>query len=292
MGYTQNMFNLMYVNPGYAGSTDMFCIQPLVRQQWMGITGAPASYVLNINAPVNFLEKQHGLGLSVINNKFAYNKDYGIKLSYAYRSKVSIGDGMIGLGVSFGMVNSTIEFSKLRESLANEANVSQDAPNNLLDLGLGVYYKTEKLYMGISGIHLLPAQYEMPQTPGGLKGAYFLKSNFYITAGYVYQLPNPMFEIVPSFFIQSIGSTTTLNLNTNLVYNNRIWGGLSFRDEGAISGLFGIELMPGIKFGVSYDYETSAISRVSNGSLEVNVLYSFKLKKEKIPQRYKSIRFL
>lgn len=294
MGYTQNMFNLMYVNPGYAGSTDMFCIQPLFRQQWLGLVkeGAPISGILNINAPFTLFEKSHGVGLSIIDNKYGYNNDIGIKLSYAYRSKVSIGDGMVGIGISLGMINSNDQFSKLAESMVNPEALT-DERSTMLDLGLGVYYKTDKLYMGISGIHLIPAEYTIPSKARTLNGGYFLEPQVIVTAGYIYQLPNPMVEIVPSFFIQSIGKSTVINFNTNIVYNNRIWGGVSFRDEGAVSGLFGIELMPGIKFGVSYDYETSNnLAKVNDGSVEVTVLYSFKLKKEKVPQRYKSIRFL
>lgn len=296
MGYSHNMFNQMTVNPGYAGSMDMFCFHLLQRNQWMGIvnSGAPMSTVFSVNTPFTLFEKSHGAGLTFIRNTVAFNTDQSIKLSYAYRSKVKFGDGMVGLGISFGLINSKIDFSKISSSLdaGNDqtlSGLSNSKPNNLLDLGLGIYYKTEKLYMGISGTHLLPTDYNFS---GQGNIAYYMVPHFYVTAGYNYQLSNPMLELVPSFYIQSIGTTTTINFNTNLVYNNRIWGGLSYRAGAALSGLFGIELLPGVRFGVAYDYETSDISKVSSGSLEVTVLYCFKLKKEKMPQRYKSIRFL
>jgi type IX secretion system PorP/SprF family membrane protein len=176
---------------------------------------------------------------------------------------------------------------------------TENAKKGTFDLGAGVFYNTEKLYMGISATHIFTGNlnFKSSKTSGSTSTAtdlatYYYVPHIYITAGYAYQLGNPMLELVPSFFIESVGSITTINLNTNLVYNNRLWGGLSYRAGSVFTGLFGLELAEGIRFGVAYDYETSDIGKVSSGSLEVIVIYSFKLKKEKLPQRYKSIRFL
>ena len=300
MGYSQNMFNQMTVNPGYAGSMDMICINALQRNQWLGLptSGLPMSTVFSANAPFTLFERSHGVGLTLINNKFAYNNDLNMKLSYAYRSKMKFGDGKIGIGVSLGFINSKIDFSNIKTTLGSVTAVGDnDIPTNsppsklVFDLGTGIYYNTEKLYMGISATHLINPKFNFTGSTTNFNGYYYVP-HYYITAGYTYQLANPMLEIVPSFFIQTIGATTTINFNTNIIYNNRVWGGISYRAGAAFTGLFGLELAEGVRFGVAYDYETSDISKLSNGSLEVAVIYCFKLKKEKLPQRYKSIRFL
>jgi len=306
MGYSQNMFNQMTVNPGYAGSTDMICINALRRDQWLGIltSGRPTSMAFSVNSPFTLFERSHGIGLTVINNTVAYNRDLGLKLSYAYRSKMKFGDGKIGLGISLGYINSSIDFSKILPSLGgfgggDPSLPTEKTPKGTFDLGAGIYYNTEKLYMGISATHIFTGNlnFTKSKTSGTASSAsdlntYYYVPHIYITAGYAYQLGNPLLELVPSFFLQTVGSVTTVNFNTNLVYNNRLWGGLSYRAGSAFTGLFGFELAEGIRFGVAYDYETTDIGKVSNGSLEVTVIYSFKLKKEKLPQRYKSIRFL
>jgi type IX secretion system PorP/SprF family membrane protein len=309
MGYSQNMFNQMTVNPGYAGSTDMICINALQRLQWLNVvaSGAPKSTVFSVNTPFTLFERSHGVGLTIINNTVAYNRDLGLKLSYAYRSKMKFGDGKIGLGISLGYINSSVDFSKISNSLggfgaqSDLALPTEKKPKGTYDLGAGIYYNTEKLYLGISATHIYTGNLNFGNSSASSTttsssaanlATYYYVPHIYITAGYSYQLGNPMPELVPSFFIQSVGSVTTVNFNTNLVYNNRLWGGVSYRAGSAFTGLFGLELAEGIRFGVAYDYETTDIGKVSNGSLEVTVIYCFKLKKEKLPQKYKSIRFL
>jgi type IX secretion system PorP/SprF family membrane protein len=296
MGYSQNMFNQMSINPGYAGSMDMIGLNFLQRLQWLklGIKGAPTSTVFSANAPFTLFQRQHGVGLTIINNNVAFTNDLNLKLSYAYRSKMKFGDGKIGFGASVGLINSTIDLSQLKLGYTGSGD---DLPTGkskpVLDLGLGVFYNTEKLYMGISATHLFAGKFDY--SSAGTKpptATYYYIPHYYVTAGYTYQLSNPMLQLEPSFFIQTVGTTTTLNFNTNIVYNNHVWGGISYRAGQALTGLFGIELSEGIRFGIAYDYETSELNTVSSGSLEVAVIYNFKLKKEKLPQKFKSIRFL
>ena len=286
--YRHNMFNHMTINPGYAGSNDMININSLYRHQWMNMGNiTPINAVFSVNMPFTLFDKEHGAGITVLNDNNPVITDIGVKLAYAYRMKMKIGDGKLGIGGSFGFYNSNFDASKLILGDGTSASTVVENKNTIYDVGMGVFYKTEKLYMGFSATHLINGEYKVDEKPMD-----FRSSHYYIAAGYVIPLSNPMFEFMPSFFIQNDGATTTINLNSNVMYNNRIWGGLSYRPGQAVTALFGVELLAGVKFGVAYDYETTDLSKVSDGSLEVAVIYSFKLKKEKIPQKYKSIRFL
>jgi|WetSurMetagenome_2_1015567.scaffolds.fasta_scaffold221434_2 type IX secretion system PorP/SprF family membrane protein len=289
--YSHHMFSQMSVNPGFAGSSDMVVINALNRNQYMKLGSASPRYsVFSANAPFNLLGMSHGVGIIVNNDKFGVNNDLGFQLAYAYQKKMAIGDGKLGIGVSFGLNSSKFSASELNGG--DDPLVPKDeVTNNIFNMGLGVYYKSEKIYMGLSTTNLIHGVRDYKTSEGGDVNP--LTRNYYITAGYNYQLPNPMFVLVPSFLIQSDGATTTMNFNTNVIYNNRIWGGLSYRAGTAVTALFGLELLAGIRFGVAYDYETTMFRKAATtGSIEVVVIYSFKLKKEKIPQRYKSIRFL
>ena len=111
-------------------------------------------------------------------------------------------------------------------------------------------------------------------------------------AGYNIQLSNPMFEILPSMMIQSDARSHHIYLNTNLRYNKRFWGGVSYTVGGAMTALFGIEMMNGIQIGYSYDFELTPLMSYNSGSHEVTVRYCFDLSVDRSPQKYKSIRFL
>ncbi len=284
--YSHNMFNQMTVNPGYAGSSDMIGITALNRNQWMGAgsgVGAPVDRVFSVNAPINLFDKAWGAGLTVLQNTQGIGVDIGAKASFAYQHKVEIGDGKVGFGLSMGILNDKADYSKLIFGDGKSPSLGKPQ-TTLFDLGAGVYYKTDKVYLGVSTTHI---------TSGNVYSTSLsVTRDFYITAGYNYQLTNPMYMLAPSVFIQTVGGLTTINVNTNLIYNNRVWGGLSLRSDGDITGLFGLELMTGIKFGAAYDFSAGQVGAISHNSFEVIVMYNFKLKKEKIPQRYKSIRFL
>ena len=48
--FSQNLFNNIAVNPGYAGSNDAISATALHRSQWMGFLGAPSTTNLGVEA--------------------------------------------------------------------------------------------------------------------------------------------------------------------------------------------------------------------------------------------------
>jgi len=277
----------MNINPAYAGSSEFMEISANFRNQWIGWSDAPTNFTATISAPFTLMGMSHGAGLIMKRNNFPINSDTQLKLAYAFQRKTNIGDGKIGIGISGGLNNSVFDGTKLNGT-GDPIVPTTKITNNIFDIDLGVYYKSEKIYMGLSVAHLLTGQrdYQIGSD------VYPLKQTYYATAGYYLQTSNPLIMVVPCFLLQSDGATSSLNFNTNIIYNNRVWGGISYTPGDAITGMFGLELLPGVKFGFSYDYNTSYLHKAADGSIEVVVLYGFKLKKEKLPQRYKSIRFL
>jgi type IX secretion system PorP/SprF family membrane protein len=155
-------------------------------------------------------------------------------------------------------------------------------------MGLGVFYRSENLFLGISTTHLNQARirYENVNSPP------YLVRHYYLTGGYNLQLANPLFEIMPSFVLSSDGKANQIYVNTTLRYNKRFWGGVSYRGNEAIVGLLAVELFNGVRIGYSYDFTISRIRRHSSGSHELTVGYCFDLSLDRTPQKYKSIRFL
>jgi len=82
-----------------------------------------------------------------------------------------------------------------------------------------------------------------------------------------------------------------LDLNANIVFDDRFWGGISYRIQDAIALLMGLEMENGLRVGYSFDLVTSAIRSYGFGSHEIFVSYSLDLEKNR-NQKYKSIRFL
>lgn len=301
--FTQYMYNTMGFNPGYAGSQDMICINAVQRNQWMGnIEGKPITSLIHFNAPFKLFEKEHGAGLVVNRDEFGYNKSINFKGVYSYRMQV--GEGKLGIGIGLGFYNAGF---KPTESKGNPSGSSapptsslmpSESTNTPFNMDLGVFYRTEKVYFGFSTTNILKPKIEFKSSGNsGSSGtsvisSSYLTRNYFITSGYTLQLSNPDFQLLPSFLILSDVNSTKLDLNSNIVYKNRYWGGLSYRVGSDVCFMFGLEFATGVKFTTSWDLPTSSVINYTKGSLEVSVSYSFKLNRERVPQRYKSIRFL
>ena len=288
--FTQNMFLAPFYNPGAAGSEDKICLAAAFRNQWTGLPDAPITTIFTANMPVHLLGRTHGIGISFMNDNLAFNNDFIFSATYAFR--MELGQGSLGIGANVGVANMSLSPEWNGADIITP-DTDDAIPKNGgsvfgLDMGFGAYYNTDYLYVGLSTTHLNETTFDYPDDVAESK----LNRHYYLMAGYNIQLANPMFEIIPSLMVQTDARSHHIYLNTNLRYNKRFWGGVSYSVGGALSALFGIEMMNGIKIGYSYDFELSPLMNYNSGSHEVTVRYCFDLSVDKSPQKYKSIRFL
>lgn len=286
--FTQSMYTQLLVNPGYAGSQDKICAYAMQRIQWDGFDGAPSITTFNVDAAI---KKRFGLGVSLVNDEFGFNKDFRVNLSIAY--KQPIGNGKLGIGVKWGVANSAIDLDGAEwitpsDPYDVDPAIPEDGSEAMtyLDFGFGLYYKTEDLYLGISSTHLNEPEYDFE------KGSPALKRHYYIIAGYNLPFANPLLEFKPGVMVQSDGVNTQLGINALLAYNKKIWGGVSLRTDNAISGIFGVELFKWVKVSYSYDFVVSELMGNNNGTHELMMGFCLDVNKDKTPEKYKSIRFL
>ncbi len=288
--FSQNMFLVPVYNPGAVGSADKICLLAAFRNQWAGLPDAPVTTTFTAHMPVNFLGRSHGIGLNLMNDNLAFNNDFNFSFSYAFR--IDLGVGSLGIGTSLGLANQSLTPSwNGADIITPEGDQAIPQTGGSVfgfDMGLGVYYNTDKLYVGASTTHLNETSFDYPEDVAETR----LIRHYYLMAGYNIQLTNPMFEIMPSLMLQSDARSHHIYLNTNVRYNKRFWGGVSYSVGGALSALVGFELMNGIRIGYSYDFELSPLMKYSSGSHEITVRYCFDLSNDKSPQKYKSIRFL
>lgn len=289
--FSQYMYNLAGINPGYAGSNDRICLSGATKQQWVGFPGKPAIALFNANAPVKPFGINSGVGLSILSDNYAFNNDLGLSASYAYR--LGIGAGTLGIGLNLGLYNQALSAKwYLPDGLefqppAQDPSIPKESESKIaFDMGFGLFYNTDKLYFGISTTHL-----NKPKIKYETANPY-LARHFYAVAGYRFQLANPLFEIMPSAIFRTDLRTNSFDISGLLRYNKKFWGGVSYRAGDALIGILGFELFNGVRIGYSYDFTTSEIGNYSSGSHEFSLGYCFSLSLEKAPQKYKSIRFL
>ena len=296
--YSQYMFNQMAVNPGYAGSHDAVCLSAVHRQQWVGFEGAPVTSVFTANAPFKMFGASHGAGLTVMSDQYGFYQDVSAGLDYAFR--FPLGQGKMGIGVSGMFLNKALSATWVIPGANPEDDPGIPGANESVtgfDMGVGVYYRADNIYLGISSTHLLePGLKYADKIVGGVayNPKFTMKRHYYAMAGCLLPLNNPAWEVAPSLMVFSDGTASQFTANANVMYNKKIWGGVGYRLNEAVIAMVGFELFNGVKIGYSFDYTYTSLHRnfTAGGSHEVMVSYCFNLVKEKVVKKYKSVRFL
>jgi type IX secretion system PorP/SprF family membrane protein len=286
------MYDHLRTNPGSAGSKDMICATGIYRSQFIGFPGAPKTPFAEVEAPFKLFGTKNGVGFSAYNDTWGNNSDINFSLSYAFR--IDVGDGTLGIGLQAGGYSSKIKPNWIYPGGDQTGTgIPQGDANRLaLNLGAGLFYRTEDIYFGVSVLNLNKPTINTSGKSANTDVSYNLPRQFYVTAGYNMQLSNPAYELEPAVLLKSDGVVTDLDLNLTVTYNKKIWGGVSYRTGEAIIGMIGLELIENLKVGFAYDFATSALTKYSSGSSEILLNYCFKIGVEKAPQKYKSIRFL
>jgi len=276
---SQYMFNKMYFNPAFTGDENYMNASLLMRKQWVGIETAPTTQVLNADM---FVERLGGVGLSVINDKLGYEKSLNIRLMYAYH-KYFEDKSKLSFGIGGGFINRSLDGSKLiyEDKTIIDPNGLYNVQNTMTPtIDLGIKYSNQKYTLGASITHTFTSIKNATQTNE--------PRHIYFYGNYNFTL-NEKVQIIPSVLVKSSGFITTYEFNTNLVYLNKFYGGLSYRKQEAFVILLGLNITNNLKIRYSYDFNTGpAYQSKSTGSHEI-MLSGFLFKNTK---KYKSPRYL
>lgn len=285
-----NSFNHLAVNPGFAGLNQALCFTAINRNQWMGFEGHPLTTC--VAAHMNIDAINSGAGINIVQDKLGFNKDFHANLAYSYH--VVIKEGLLGIGIGFGMIQKAFDGQELRspESMVEGSNVYDDPciPHSeskvVFDANAGLFYRTKDLYVGISSTHLTQPQlkYDDGKNP-------FVRRHFYLAAGYYKQLPNPLFGVRPSIFVKTDGATAQYDLNAILILNKQFWGGLTYRLQDAMTVMVGFTTKMDIGFGLAYDATLSSLRTYESGSVELMIRYCCTIKK-RTRTTYRSVRHM
>lgn len=295
--YTNFMYFKSGFNPGYIGTEKAINGLMLNRYQWEGFPGAPKTLVFSMDAAVQAFGAPGGIGLNIISDQAGNEKTTGVNFSYAYKTSLNFGE--LGLGASLGLMTKGYN-GDWGDGVSNDGLVDDiytppgsdpsvpqgEVSQMAFDVGLGAYLSNPKYYLGLSVSHVNQANIEFSD-----QATMFLARHYYLMGGYNIKLADPLFELQPSVLFKTDLAGWQLDVNTNIIYDNKFWGGLSYRVSDAVSLLLGMEMLNGLKVGYSFDLVTSAIGSEAIGSHEIFITYSIDLEKNR-SQKYKSVRFL
>ncbi|WP_113663215.1 PorP/SprF family type IX secretion system membrane protein [Pedobacter nanyangensis] len=282
--YSQYMFNTLAINPAYAGSRNITSATALYRSQWVGIDGAPETLTFTIDAPLN--NKKIGLGLQVFSDKIGVTQNSGALLSYAYRIRMETGTLSFGLQAGYSQYRAALSSVPLNTYSSTDVAFNSDINKGLLNLGTGIYYNSDRFYIGLSAPQLLNNQLNnFTVTNDNVFRGQAL--HLFLASGYVFPLSED-FDLKPSVLIKGVkGAPIQADLNANLWIKQVFSIGMQYRTSADLAAMMEVQASPQLRLGYSYDRSTTKLVQFNSGSHEIMLRYEFGFEKGKtISPRY------
>ena len=278
-------------NPAAAGSDSALHVSVFDRMQWVGVKNAPRTFFVSADMPFMVKQSRHGVGLAIVNDQSGLFQTTQLGVQYSHSLRLA--GGRLALGLQGGMVNQSFAGGDIYipDGDAWDPNddglPSGDISGMTVDFGFGAYYEYDWLYAGISAQHLTGGTLELDEY------AYteLERSYFFIVGGNI-PIKRSLLLLQPSFLLKTTFQAMQYDFTLRATYDNKFWGGLTFRPGDAIVMMVGANV-GSISLGYAYDIGLSPLARVSNGSHEIMATYSYKLNLDKKRQHaHKSIRIL
>ncbi len=292
--YSQYVMNGFLINPSFAGRDGYTTVNLTVREQWVGIAGAPSTYAASLQTRLlkdSYISKSTsvrkklvkptkggkvGLGGYVFNDNNGIMHRTGGQVAYAYHIPMGTTGGYPN-DLAFGLALTAYNFNIKTDGL----NYDPDDPylNNydksvfITDFNFGASFTTAKYYVGLAMTNLLRGSLIFADTSDNKRTEL---GNFYLTGGIKFPLNND-WTLEPSAFIKSsdmLFTSVQMDLTARMFYKDDYWAGVSYRTGDAIIALFGVKY-DRFYFAYAYDFTLTDIRGQSLGTHEITMAVKF-----------------
>jgi type IX secretion system PorP/SprF family membrane protein len=279
--YSQYMYNMLGVNPAYAGNREALSLNFFQRNQWVGIKGAPKTTSVSMDQSIK--DGKLGWGIQVYDDRLGVEAASGLNGMLSTRIQVSE-KGILSGGLSLGMMNYRINLNEVnnRNNPNDPSFISIDNPSKWNpSLGMGIYYNTDRFYAGLATPSILKARlasYENMITSIQTSNAFHLFAN----AGYVFDI-NEDVKLKPSTMIKMVsGAPIETDINLNVWLKDLLGFGASYRTGDAFVGMVELQATSNLRFGYAYDMPFNPLKYFTKGSHELMLRYEIGNFKTKI----------
>jgi type IX secretion system PorP/SprF family membrane protein len=320
--YTQYILNNFILNPALAGIQNYWDFKVSYRNQWVGLQGAPTTLYLTINAPlgktaydyetpttVPDAQAQHlsakqtlmeytappahsGLGFTILNDKTGPLNRIAAYGSYAYHIPVGR-KTTLSMGVSLGVQEVNVDVNAVDFGQANPVDpaVLESGYLNKLepDVNAGLWLSNTTFFLGLSAQQIVPVPINAVNNSTTTNGAILLKGKLiphtFFTAGYKISASDDI-TILPSVMISYVQPLPIgVDVNAKIQYQDLLWLGFSYRNKVGWAALLGINISSTINLGYSYDYTTTPLNTVSNGTHEIVIGFLWRKKSKEVSKK-------
>jgi len=261
--YSQYMFNMLNINPAYAGNRDVATVNMLIRRQWVNFPGAPFSGSATYDKRIS--GSNSSFGGQIYSDRIGIEQTNGVQGFYSFTAPFE--NASLAIGTSLGILNYSINYARSNPFDVGDPNLQMSINGYLPTAGLGMLYSRERWYVGFSAPALLKTKINS-NNQSVIRQAR-ADGHFFLTGGYIMPI-SEILTIKPSVLLKAVsGAPIQADLNANIWYGDLLGAGVSYRHKESLVGMLELQLNPLLRIGYSYDHTTSRLTYYNNGTHEL-----------------------
>ncbi|HVI46243.1 MAG TPA: type IX secretion system membrane protein PorP/SprF [Chitinophaga sp.] len=299
--FSQYVFNMLSVNPAYAGYKGDWYLNGVYRHQWVNFPGAPQTGAVSIDGLTGARDERVGVGAQLTVDKLGPQEILSAYGFYSYRIPLDEEDTRrLCIGLGGGITQYSIDGTALKyvddlDQAIPLGKTSQIIP----DARFGVYYYTPKFYVGAAVMDLFSLYTDNSRYYwGGYNYKTIRKTqHLYVNAGYLFDLSENL-KLKPSImWKEDFKGPSNFDFTAFLLIAEKLWIGGSYRTGvklwskpaldkeleqlDAASAMVEFYATPQLRIGYAYDITINKLASYQQGSHEISVGYLFNNKKYK-----------
>lgn len=292
--YSQYIMNGFLINPSFAGRDGYTTVNLTVREQWVGMAGAPSTYAASFQTRLlknSYISKSTsvrkklvkptkggkvGLGGYIFNDNNGIMRRTGFQATYAYHISMGRTQG-IPNNLAFGLALTGYQYFVNTEGLIYEPNDplinSYDRSVFVTDFNFGASFTTAKYYAGFAMTNLLRGNLIFGDTSRVSRNEL---GHFFLTGGIKFPINNE-WQVEPSGFIKSsdmLFKSVQMDITGRVYYKEDYWAGISYRTGDAIIPMIGLKY-DRFYFAYAMDLTLTDIRSATYGTHEISLAVKF-----------------
>lgn len=266
-------FNL--INPAVTAADGNGYLNLSIRQQWVGLEGAPNTKAFSMGLPHK--NKRMGVGLSVVNDEFNVEEQTYVSVDFSYLLPLEKGQLFLGLKTGGNAYRLTVSDAAVfgANGRGNDPSL-QDYARFLPNVGAGVYYQSKHGFFSLSIPRLLNTRRHKEED--GVQTTATDRPHIFTSGGFNLPL-NRNFSFSPSFLFSYVKAAPLhTTLDANLRFKEQLEMGLQFRTE---SGWGGSAIVHLNNFDLGYAYNGSSNRSLYNVAASHELILKIRFSKTK-----------
>lgn len=241
------------------------------KAQWTAVDGAPSMQA--VTATYGSQSRKIGLGLSFYNEQSGVIQRTNFKGTYAYHLPLNNENSFLDFGLSAGLMNEWIDFSKIKGDQSDIAFSNFNDRKLYFDGDFGVAFRTGHINVQ-AALPNLKRFFDRD-----LKRAAVDRASYFAAASYKFTSPNGVLsEIEPKVSYRGIENYRDI---VDLGVNAQLWGNkmlLStiYHSTNSVTAGLGTTYQNRLAILVMYTSNTSDLQNYSNGEFEIGLKYNFR----------------